>query len=38
MELRVSFSNKASRVPWVDLAAVLSAVGVDPSLSFISPT
>ena len=38
MESKVRFANKASKVPWVDLAAVLSAVGVDSSLSFISPT
>ena len=38
MESRVRFANKASRVPWVDLAAVLAAVRVDSSRSFISPT
>ena len=38
MESKVRFANKASRVPWVDLAAVLAAVRVDSSRSFISPT
>ena len=37
MELRVSFSNKACRLPWSDLASVVLVADVGWSCSFTAP-
>ena len=35
MESRVRFANKACKLPWIDLATLVSATGADPLSSIL---